>query len=128
MGVPASFGQEFSKKISKSYESRKKLWKFVYILAKQYRSHFNLTNFLPKSFKIRILQKIYQIDQITIEEKIAKVCLRYCYTVQISLQFDEFFDKIPQSSDLVLFCTLFKSHIFVQILKIRNFDEFWQIM
>ena len=58
LGVPTSFGQEFRKKSqnfkksentnSEKLEKAKKLWKFVYIPAKEYRSHFNLTNFLTE--------------------------------------------------------------------------------
>ena len=50
-GVPTSFRQEFSKKIAKCYEKRKNSWKFVYILAKQCRSHFNLTNIFDKKIQ-----------------------------------------------------------------------------
>jgi len=50
-GVQTSFGQGFSKKSQKCPERRKNLWKFVYILAKQYRSPFNLTNFIYKKFQ-----------------------------------------------------------------------------
>ena len=54
-GVPTSFGQDFSKKSLNVSKSEKKLWKFVYILAKQCRSHLNLTNFFDqKNFKILI--------------------------------------------------------------------------
>ena len=37
-------------------KSGKNSSKFVYILAKQCRSHFNLTNFFTKKFKIIILR------------------------------------------------------------------------
>ena len=56
-GVPTSFRQGFSKKIAKCYEKRKNSWKFVYILARQCRAHFDLTNFLTKNFKILISRK-----------------------------------------------------------------------
>ena len=42
---------DFSKKIAKCYEKRKNSWKFAYILAKQYKSPFNLTNFLDKKLQ-----------------------------------------------------------------------------
>ena len=47
----------FRLKTSKFPEKRKNLWKFVYILAKQCRSHFNLTNIFDKNFKILILRR-----------------------------------------------------------------------
>ena len=50
--VPTSFRWGFSKKISK-WQWRKNSWKFVYILAKQYRSPFNLTNFLRAYFQFK---------------------------------------------------------------------------
>ena len=53
--VPTSFGQEFSHRISKCPKMRKISWKCVYILAKQCRSLFNLTNFLTKKFVFLIL-------------------------------------------------------------------------
>ena len=49
----SSFGKEFSKKSSKFLERRKKSWKFVYILAKQCRSHFDLRIFFWQNIKIR---------------------------------------------------------------------------
>ena len=51
-GIPTSFGHEFSRKIrnfTKGEETRQSL--FSYILAKQCRSPFNLTNFLGKIFQ-----------------------------------------------------------------------------
>ena len=54
LGVQTSFGQEFSKKISKFKNVEKNSWKFVYILAKECRSPFNLTIFFDKNFKILI--------------------------------------------------------------------------
>ena len=38
-------------KMFENHKRRKNSWKFVYILAKQCRSHFNLTNFLTKFSK-----------------------------------------------------------------------------
>ena len=49
--VQTSFGHEFSIKISKSQKWRKNSSKFVYILAKQCRSHFNLANIFEKKFQ-----------------------------------------------------------------------------
>ena len=51
---PTSYRQELKKK--KTQKRRKISWKFVYILAKQYRSPFDLTNFFetknPKIFEV----------------------------------------------------------------------------
>ena len=52
--VQTSFGHEFIIKTSRSQKWRKNSSKFVYILAKQCRSHYNLTNFFGKNFKILI--------------------------------------------------------------------------
>ena len=52
--APTSFRQEFSKNSLNVTKSEKNSWKFVYVLAKQCRSHFNLTNIFDKKFKILI--------------------------------------------------------------------------
>ena len=41
-----------NRKIPQKSQRQKNSWKFVYVLAKQCRSSFNLTNFLVKNFKI----------------------------------------------------------------------------
>ena len=51
--VPTSFGKIFNKKVFQNPKA-KKLWKFVYILANQCKTPFNLTNFSTKDFKIVI--------------------------------------------------------------------------
>ena len=50
-GVSTSFGQESRKTSLNVTEGEKKSLKFVYILAKQCRSRFNLTNFSKKNSK-----------------------------------------------------------------------------
>ena len=47
-GVPTCFEHDFSKRFLNVTKERKISWKFVYILAKQCGSPFNLTNFLTK--------------------------------------------------------------------------------
>ena len=49
-GVPSSFDGNWSK-MCKFHGRRKNSWKFVYIPAKQCRSHFNLTNYFDKKFQ-----------------------------------------------------------------------------
>ena len=50
-GCSNKFWTWIYQKIVKCYEKRKNSWKFVYILAKQCRSHFNLTNIFDKKFQ-----------------------------------------------------------------------------
>ena len=60
-GVPISFRQEFSLKISKfRKEKRKKLWKFVYILAKQCFSHLRII-FWQKIIILRGVKVVYNL-------------------------------------------------------------------
>ena len=49
--VPTSFGQESSIKISKFRNGEKNSLNFVYILVKQCRSHYNLTNYFDKKYQ-----------------------------------------------------------------------------
>ena len=84
-GVLASCRQEFRKnrkKFQKAKNLEKKPWKFVYILAKQYKSPFNLTNFFGNQFQNSIFTILTKKLQMTKNWKKVK---------QISLQFDDFF-------------------------------------
>ena len=49
--------------------------KFVYILAKQCRSHFNLTNFLTKNFKILILRRFEIFTKISLLKLVGTPCM-----------------------------------------------------
>jgi len=86
-GVPTSFRQEFSKKSLNVANCEKNSWKFVYILAKHCRSHFNLT----KNFKILISRKF---------EIFTKTCWD---TLYLSLIFEQ---KLPFCNSVHCVCNV----------------------
>ena len=61
--------RNLEKKISKFQEKRKNSSKFVYVVAKQCRSHFNLTNFLTNNLKI-LISHIFDIVTKTFQLKL----------------------------------------------------------
>merc|ERR1711860_177117 len=59
-------------------KKRKNSSKFVYILAKQCRSHFNLTNiFDRKNFKIQILRRFEIITKTSYLKLVGRPCSKY---------------------------------------------------
>ena len=66
-------GRNLAQKSQNSKMLKKNSWKFVYILAKECRSPFNLTNFFDKNFKILISRRF---------EIFTKTCLDTLYMLK----------------------------------------------
>ena len=93
-GVPRSFEQDFSRKNSKSWQCWKKSWKFVYILPKQRRSPFNLTDFFDQKFKI-LISRIFEIFA---KNTLSKTCWVTLYLKMLQMRLFSVRERVWQEA------------------------------